>query len=78
MRFTTSNNILYLVRATPLIRYLYKKNKMINWINGFDAGNKKEKYYLECRLGTFTVLELKWSERELRVMVLNLGFEIYY
>ena len=31
---------------------------MINWINGFDAGNKKEKYYLEFRLGTFTILEL--------------------
>ncbi len=25
----------------------------INWINGFDAGNKKEKYYLEFRVGTF-------------------------
>ena len=44
----------------------------------FTTSNNIEKYYLECRLGTFTVLELKWSERELRVMVLNLGFEIYY
>ena len=35
---------------------------MINWINGFDAGNKKEKYYLEFRVGTFTVLELKWEK----------------
>ena len=34
----------------------------INWINGFDAGNKKEKYYLEFRVGTFTVLELKWEK----------------
>ena len=49
---------------------------MINWINGFDAGNKKEKYYLEFRLGTFTVLELKWSTGKFRFMVLNLGFEI--
>ena len=31
----------------------------INWINGFDAGNKKEKYSLTFRLGTFTVLEIK-------------------
>ena len=31
----------------------------INWINGFAAGNKKEKYELTFRLGTFTVLEIK-------------------
>ena len=35
------------------------KDKMINWINGYNAGNKKEKYSLTFRLGTFTVLELK-------------------
>ena len=33
---------------------------MVNWINGFNAGNKKEKYSLTFRLGTFTVLEIKW------------------
>jgi len=48
---------------------------MINWINGFDAGNKKEKYKLEFRIGTFTVLEIKVSNK-LRFMVCNLGFEI--
>jgi hypothetical protein len=48
----------------------------IDWINGFDAGNKKEKYYLECRLGTFTVLEIKAESGKFRVMILNLGFEI--
>ena len=32
---------------------------MINWINGFNTTNKKEKYQLEFRLGTFTVLEIK-------------------
>ena len=31
----------------------------INWINGFDAGNKKEKYEISFRLGTFTILEIK-------------------
>ena len=51
---------------------------MINWINGFDAGNKKEKYYLECRLGTFTILELKWSGDKFRFMILNLGFEVQH
>jgi len=51
---------------------------MINWINGFDAGNKKEKYYLQFRLGTFTVLELKLSIGKFRFMLLNLGFEIGY
>lgn len=50
----------------------------INWINGFAAGNKKEKYSLTFRLGTFTMLEIKIESTELRFMVLNLGFEIYY
>ena len=49
---------------------------MINWINGFDAGNKKEKYHLEFRVGTFTVLEIKVSSKEFRFMILNLGFKI--
>ena len=31
----------------------------MNWINGFDAGNKIEKSSLTCRLGTFTVLDIK-------------------
>jgi len=49
---------------------------MMNWINGFAAGNKKEKYYLEFRVGTFTVLELKWESKKFRLMLLNMGFEI--
>jgi hypothetical protein len=48
---------------------------MVNWINGFKAGNKKEKYYLEFRMGTFTVLELKWEKSKFRLMVLNFGLE---
>lgn len=50
--------------------------KKVNWINGFDAGNKKEKYYLEFRIGTFTVLEIKLEKSKFRFMILNLGFEI--
>ena len=53
-----------------------KVMKKVNWINGFDAGNKKEKYYLEFRLGTITILELKWEKSKFRFMLLNLGFEI--
>lgn len=49
---------------------------MINWINGFAAGNKKQKYYLEFRLGTFTVLEIKVEQSKFRFMLLNLGFEL--
>ena len=48
----------------------------MNWINGFDAGNKKEKYYLELRIGTFTILELKWEKGKFRFMLVILGFEI--
>ena len=58
-----------------------KDKIMVNWINGFKASNKKEKYQLEFRLGTFTVLEVKLCACEvkqcsrLRFMVLNMGFE---
>jgi len=49
---------------------------MIDWINGFDAGNKKEKYFLEFRIGTLTVLEIKWEAKKFRFMLLNFGFEV--
>ena len=49
---------------------------MINWINGFDAGNKKEKYSLEFRLGSFTVRELRFAFTKFRFMLCNIGFEI--
>ena len=58
---------------------------MVNWINGFNAGNKKEKYSLTFRLGTFTVLEIKvcvGCEKKscecakFRFMICNLGFEL--
>ena len=60
---------------------------MINWINGFDAGNKKEKYEVNIRLGKITVLELmfcpcwkcenkKASCARFRFMIFNFGFEL--
>ena len=58
---------------------------MINWINGFYTTTKKEKYKLEFRLGTFTVLEIKlclFCEKDncscskFRFMICNLGFEL--
>lgn len=57
---------------------------MVNWINGFNAGNKKQKYEINFRLGTFTVLEIKaclfcednCSSKKFRLMILNLGFEV--
>ena len=48
----------------------------MDWINGYDVGNKKEKYSLEFRLGTFTVLEIRIEKNKFRFMLLNLGFEI--
>jgi hypothetical protein len=33
---------------------------MINWINSWKGGNKKEKYVIACRLGTLTILELRF------------------
>ena len=57
---------------------------MINWINGYAAGNNKQKYEMTFRLGTVTVLEIKaclfceegCSKKKFRFMMLNLGFEI--
>ena len=54
---------------------------MVNWINGFKAGNKKEKYELTFRLGTFTILEIIFCACEVkkcskfRFMIFNLGLE---
>ena len=31
---------------------------MINWINSWKAGNKKEKYEINFRLGTLTLFEI--------------------
>ena len=56
--------------------FIIKSKIMVNWINGFDAGNKKEKYSLTFRLGTFTVLEIKVDKSQLRFMVVNFGVEI--
>tara|TARA_R100000152_G_C6642569_1_gene86667 strand:- start:263 stop:460 length:198 start_codon:yes stop_codon:yes gene_type:complete len=61
-----------------------KDKNMINWINGFNTTNKKEKYQLELRIGTFTVLEIKICICEkkscecakFRFMICNLGFEL--
>lgn len=59
----------------------------MNWINSWKAGNKKEKYSINVRIGTLTVLELTWCPCEIcenkkascarfRFMILNLGFEV--
>ena len=51
---------------------------MVNWINGFNAGNKKEKYSLTLRFGTLTLFELKIDKHQLRFMLLNFGCEITF
>ena len=54
----------------------------IDWINGFNTTNKKEKYELGIRLGTFTILEMKLCMCDVkkcskfRFMMFNLGFEL--
>ena len=55
----------------------------IDWINGYAAGNKKQKYEITFRLGTFTVLEIKaclfcdenCTAKRFRFMIFNLGLE---
>ena len=59
-----------------------EKDKIMNWINSWQEGNKKEKYNMEVRLGKLTILEMKYcacSEKKcakFRMMLFNLGFEI--
>ena len=64
-----------------------KGNIIMNWINSFKAGNKKEKYKIDIRIGTLTIFELmfcpcticdnkKASCAKFRFMILNLGFEL--
>ena len=59
----------------------------MNWINSWKAGNKKEKYMVDIRIGTLTVLEImfcpcitcenkKTSCSKFRFMLFNLGFEL--
>jgi len=55
---------------------------MINWVNSWKSGNKKNKYSLTFRLGTLTVFEFKFcpcnneSCNKFRFMIFNLGFEL--
>ncbi len=57
---------------------------MINWINSWKGGNKKQKFEISIRLGKLTVLEAKaclfctegCSAKKLRVIIFNFGFEI--
>ena len=61
---------------------MVEKDKIMNWINSWQEGNKKEKYNIEIRLGTFTILEMKYCAcsvkkcAKFRMMLFNLGFEI--
>tara|TARA_R110000744_G_scaffold72114_2_gene145078 strand:+ start:1954 stop:2127 length:174 start_codon:yes stop_codon:yes gene_type:complete len=57
---------------------------MINWINSWRGGNKKQKFEVSFRLGKLTVLEAKaclfckegCTAKRFRFILLNLGFEI--
>jgi len=58
----------------------------IDWINSWNAGNKKEKYEINVRIGTVTVLEISFCPcpkcktkghcKRFRFMILNFGFEL--
>ena len=55
---------------------------MIDWINSWKSGNKKNKYSVTIRLGKLTVFELKNCPcttegcSKFRFMVLNLGIQL--
>ena len=60
----------------------YLQGNIMKYLWRFDYKDKpiedlqKAKWYLELRLGTITVLELKWEAKRFRLMILNLGFEV--
>ena len=57
---------------------------IVDYINSWKKGNKKEKYEISFRLGRLTVLEAKaclfcdedCTAKRFRVIVLNFGFEV--
>ncbi len=55
---------------------------MIDWVNSWKSGNKKNKYSVTIRLGKLTVFELKICPcsnqgcSRFRFMILNLGFQL--
>ena len=63
-----------------------KRKNMINWINSWTSGNKKDRYELTFRISTLTIFELmfcpcwkcenKGTCPRFRFMILNFGFEI--
>ena len=59
----------------------------MNWINSWNARNKKEKYEINIRIGTLTVLEIVFCPCEMcenkksacskfRFMMFNVVFEL--
>ena len=64
---------------------IIKYRTMINWINSWNSGNKKEIYEINLRLGMLTLFQLRFcfcsscnSTRcsRFRFMLFNFGFEI--
>ncbi len=55
---------------------------MVNWINSWKSGNKKNKYSITIRLGKLMVFELKYcpcnkeSCNKVRFILLNMGLEV--
>ena len=59
---------------------------MINWINSWTSGNKKDRYELTFRISTLTIFELmfcpcwkcenKGTCPRFRFLILNFGLEI--
>ena len=55
---------------------------MINWINSWKSGNKKNRFNITLRLGKISIFELDICPcnekgcRKFRFMIFNFGFEI--
>ena len=50
-----------------------------NFINSWRAGNKQDdKFCVKIRLGIFTIVEISsdFSQNYLRIILLNIGFEL--
>ena len=66
-----------------LLNIMAVKDRIMNWINSWKSRNKKEKYNIEIRLGTFTLLEIKFCAccnscdcARFRFILFNIGFEL--
>ena len=59
------------------VKNIIINKKVMNWINSWREGNKKNIVDFTLRFGVLTLFELKWNPGiKFRLLILNFGVEI--